>query len=133
MKINVQTEIGMVSQNVDLEVPDFLFEGADDSLKRKIVNSFIQSYVEGHVEVVKILLTEDDCAIRWASKNGHEEIVNLLKDWENIRKKNSDEKIEELDIIDDEILLTQKLQFSTIDCDKEIEALRKIIQNGGLN
>ena len=51
----------------------------------------------GHTEVVKILIeaganihADDDCALRWASENGHTEVVNLL-----IKNQNSEMTIEE--------------------------------------
>jgi len=51
MKINVKIELGVVHQNVDLEVPDMLLEGADESLKRRTINQFIKAYVESNIKL----------------------------------------------------------------------------------
>jgi len=46
--------------------------------------------MKGHTEIIKFLLEHganvhacENGAVKWANRNGHIEVVNLLKEWSN--------------------------------------------------
>jgi len=86
-----------------------------------------------HAEVVRFLLNrgtdihaDNDYAFCWASKNGHAETVKVLKEHlikEEMCKPNV--IIEEKDQV---LKIIKEFDFKYIDCDEEIEALRRVIK-----